>query len=292
MSLISTCLTCQYLLYNVAHKLYQHSLQQVINREEYIMLLPANELEKALHKAAADHSQAPAFYEELMESKIFILGKPEEEDTGKFTLEEEQALIIQHWERDEDKSPVVPFFTSLQMLQQAIDTDEPYLELPTTTLFELTMGAPLVLNPNSEFGMEFEPDDVAVLLDTDLMVNSQHILDEETEVLLGVPHDVPAEFTDTLSHFFAKHKEIEASYLGTIQIPNQDDEEHLMVGLRGKGDFQKIIDVAVQKISLLEAEMAYQVVDFYVIDQDDQDISDFMVENITPFYTAGDLTVH
>ncbi|HIO97619.1 MAG TPA: enhanced serine sensitivity protein SseB [Leucothrix sp.] len=256
------------------------------------MLLPANDLEKALHKAAADHSQAPAFYDELMDSKIFILGKPEEDDTGKFTLEEEQALIIQHWEREEDKSPVVPFFTSLQMLQQAIDTEEPYLELPTTTLFELTMGAPLVLNPNSEFGMEFEPEDVAVLLDTDLMVNSEHILDEDTEVLLGVPHDVPEEFKSVLVQLFAKHSQIESAYLGTIQIPEQDDEEHLMVGIKGKGDFQKIIDVAVQKISLLEGDTPYEVVDFYVIDQDDQDISDFMVENITPFYSAGDRTVH
>ena len=64
------------------------------------MLLPVNDLEKALHKAAADHSQAPAFYEELMESKIFVLGKPESENNGEFILEEEQAVIIQHWERE------------------------------------------------------------------------------------------------------------------------------------------------------------------------------------------------
>ncbi|HIP94696.1 MAG TPA: enhanced serine sensitivity protein SseB, partial [Leucothrix sp.] len=184
------------------------------------MLLPVNELEKALHKAAADNTQAPAFYEELMESKVFILGKPEENaDSGKFTLEEEQALIIQHWEREADKSPVVPFFTSLQMLQQAINDDEPYLELPTASLFQLTMGAPLVLNPNSEFGMEFEPEDVAVLLDSDLLVNSEHILDEETEVLLGIPSEVPSAFNTVLSDYFAKHPQVESAYLGTIQIP-------------------------------------------------------------------------
>ncbi len=257
------------------------------------MLLPTNDLEKALHKAAADNAQAPAFYEELMDAKIFILGQPEEEDTGKFTLEEEQAIIIQHWEREEDKSPVVPFFTSLQMLQQAIDTDEPYLELPTSALFQLTMGAPLVLNPNSEFGMEFEPDDVAVLLDTDLMVNSEHLLDEDTEVLLGLAKDIPEEFTTELSNFFAKHAEVEAAYLGTIQIPDEDDVEHLMVGLQGKGNFEKIIETSIQKISLLDGEaMPYETVDFYVIDHDDPDISEFMIENITPFYIKGSRTVH
>ncbi len=256
------------------------------------MLLPTNDLEKALHKAAADNTQAPAFYEELMDAKVFILGKPEEDDTGKFTLEEEQALVIQHWEREEDKSPVVPFFTSLQMLQQAIDADEPYLEMPTSALFQITMGAPLVLNPNSEFGMEFEPEDIAVLLDTDLMTNSEHELDEDTEVLLGLPQDVPEEFTAELSRFFAKHKGVEAAYLGTIQIPAEDDVEHLMVGIQGKGDFDKIIETAIQKISILETDLPYETVDFYVVDYDDPDISEFMIENITPFYIKGSRTVH
>lgn len=251
------------------------------------MLLPTNKLEKALHKAAADNTKAPAFYEELMESKIFVLGKPEEDDVGKFTLEEEQALIIQHWEREEDKSPVVPFFTSLAMLQQAIETDEPYLELPTTALFQMTMGAPLVLNPNSEFGMEFDPDDVAILLDADLMVNSEHELEEDTEVLLGHAQNVPDKFADVLKELFANNKQVETAYMGTIQIPAEDDEEHLMIGLKGQGDLEKIIDQAIQKISLLEDEsMAYEIVDFYLIDKDDPDISEFMVENITPFYKA------
>ena len=256
------------------------------------MLLPVNELEKALHKAAADNTQAPAFYEELMESKVFILGKPEENaDSGKFTLEEEQALIIQHWEREADKSPVVPFFTSLQMLQQAINDDEPYLELPTASLFQLTMGAPLVLNPNSEFGMEFEPEDVAILLDSDLMLNSEHILDEETEVLLGIPSEVPSAFNTVLSDYFAKHPQVESAYLGTIQIPADDDQEHLMVGLKGKGDLGEIIETAIKKISLVD-DIGYETIDFYVIDQDDPDISEFMIENITPFYVAESRTVH
>lgn len=257
------------------------------------MLLPVNDLEKILHKAAADHSEAPAFYEELMESKVFVLGKPESNPAeGKFTLEEEQAVIIQHWERETDQSPVVPFFTSLQMLQQAIDTDEPYLELTTVDLFQLTMGAPLVLNPNSEFGMEFEPEDVAVLLDTDLMVNSQHILDEETEVLLGYADNVSEEFTALLTGFFTKYNEVEAAYLGTIQVPADDDKEHLMVGIEGQGDFDKIINAAIQKIALLEDEMEYETVDFYVLDREDADISEFMLDNITPFYVANQPLIH
>lgn len=260
------------------------------------MLLPVNDLEKVLHKAAVDYNQAPAFYEELMESKIFVLGKPESDDYDnegdEFIFEKEQAVIIQHWEREADQSPVVPFFTSLQMLQQTIDTDEPYLELSTVDLFQLTMGAPLVLNPNSDFGMEFEPEDIAVLLDTDLMVNSEHILDEQTEILLGHAKNVSEVFTLVLTEFFAKHSEVEAAYIGTIQIPEDDDKEHLMVGIQGRGRFEEIIDIIIKKISLLEDDMMYEIVDFYVIDKDDPDISQFMVENIAPFYLAKERVVH
>ncbi len=65
-----------------------------------------------------------------------------------------------------------------------------------------------------------------------------------------------------------------------------------MVGIQGKGKFDKIIDTAIQKISLLEDDMMYETVDFYVVDQDDPDISQFMVENIVPFYTAQERVMH
>jgi len=257
------------------------------------MLLPSNKLEEALHKAAADNTQAPDFYEKLMESKIFVLGEPEKQADGAFTLEDEQAVLIQHWEREADNSPVVPFFTSLQMLQQAIPKDEPYLELKTTDLFQLTMGAPLVLNPNSEFGMEFDPDDVAILLDTELMQNSEHTLEEQTEVLLGHADNVSNAFKSVLIAYFESQPEVEAAYLGTIQIPEDDDQEHLMVGIQGEGSLESVIDTAIQKISLVgDDDMAYETVDFYRIDQDDPDISEFMVENIMPFYVAESRVVH
>ena len=95
-----------------------------------------------------------------------------------------------------------------------------------------------------------------------------------------------------MCEFFAKHKEVEAAYIGTIQIPEDDDKEHLMVGIQGQGRFEKIIDTIIQKISLLEDDMMYETVDFYVIDQDDPDISQFMVENIAPFYVAEKRIVH
>lgn len=263
------------------------------------MFSPANKLETILQQAAADHEHAPAFYEELMASTVFVLGKPEnienetsDEHTGEHTAIQEEALILQHWERETDQTQVVPFFSSLNMLRNTLDANEPYLELSTIDFFQITLGAPLVLNPNSDYGMEFEPEDVAILLDTELMTNSQHVLDEQTEVLLGHVSALPDAFIKLLHDYLVKHTEVEAAYLGTIQIPADDDKEHLMVGIQGEGDFHDLMSTLIHKISLFDGEMPYETVDFYVIDQDDADISQFMVENIEPFYTKTTRVIH
>ena len=65
-----------------------------------------------------------------------------------------------------------------------------------------------------------------------------------------------------------------------------------MIGIQGTGPFDKIIETAIQKISILEVDMPYETIDFYVIDQDDPDISEFMIDNITPFYIKVSKTVH
>jgi hypothetical protein len=39
-------------------------------------------------------------------------------------------------------------------------------------------------------------------------------------------------------------------------------------------------------------DSAYETIDFYVLDRDDPDISEFMLDNISPFYVAESRTVH
>ena len=66
------------------------------------MLLPANKLEQALHQAAIDEKHVDEFYALLMESRVFILGKPAAKvESADFVLTDDDELLINHWETEE-----------------------------------------------------------------------------------------------------------------------------------------------------------------------------------------------
>jgi len=123
-----------------------------------------NKLESALDLAVADPAQRPAFFATLLESTVYVLGRTEDGSPGDRTVQTGEQLRIQPWLRD-DGAPVIPFFSSLSALRQAVDVESGYLALPARSLFEITLGDALVLNPGLDRGKEFPPDEVRALLE-------------------------------------------------------------------------------------------------------------------------------
>lgn len=70
---------------------------------------------------------------------------------------------LQHWEKD-DGTSIIPFFTSTAALAQAVSGEQAYLVMPVRTLFEMTLGEALFLNPKLPNGKEFSPREIAHLL--------------------------------------------------------------------------------------------------------------------------------
>ncbi len=261
------------------------------------MLLPANKLEQALHQAAIDEKHVEEFYALLMESRVFILGKPAAEvKSADFVLTDDDELLINHWETEEDKSPVIPFFTSLQTLQKTIPEDEPYLEVPTEALFRMTLGVPMVLNPNTEYGMEFGPEDVVSLLGSDGLDNEGDLLDEEDFDPEGVYLDIliskPEALIAKLSEAMGEHPQIETAYLAVIHEPSINPEPHLLVGVKGNSNLDAAIETVANKITEGDNDSDYEMFDYFTISDDDPDISDFLLENVKPFYTAASTQIH
>ena len=261
------------------------------------MLLPANALEQALHNAAIDEHKVEVFYKLMMESRVFILGKPAKElpDTN-FVLSDDDELLINHWESDEDKSPVIPFFTSLQTLQRTIPEDEPYLEVPTEALFRMTLGVPMVLNPNTEYGMEFSPEDVVSLLGSDSVNNNQELMDggdyDEDGVYLELLREPPEKLIQTMTEVLGDFSEVEAAYLAVIHEPSADPEPHLLVGIKGHGDIDAAIEAIAGRIPEDDNDSDFEMFDFFTINDDDPEISDFLVEQVKPFYSTTSTQVH
>ena len=261
------------------------------------MLLPANALEQALHQAAIDEEKVEDFYKLMMESRVFILGTPAGEITDpEFVLTEDDELMINHWESDEDKSPVIPFFTSLQTLQKVIPEDEPYLEVPTEALFRMTLGIPMVLNPNTDFGMEFAPEDVVSLLGSDTVNNADELLDpavdDEDGIYLDTLESQPQELVKTLSAILEEHTNIEMAYLAVIHEPSEDPEPHLLVGILGEGNLDDTIESIADRIPEADNDSPYEMFDFFTISEDDPDISNFLTEQVEPFYRSSKAKLH
>ena len=266
------------------------------------MLLPANKLEQALHQAAIDDKHVEAFYALLMESRVFILGKPAEEvKSADFVLTDDDELLINHWESEEDKSPVIPFFTSLQTLQKTIPEDEPYLEVPSEALFRMTLGVPMVLNPNTEYGMEFAPEDVVSLLGSGNVNNQGDLLDGDDDeigdfdpdgIYLDILEKSPEQLISKLTSVLGDYPQVETGYLAMIHEPSVNEEPHLLVGIKGHGDLDETIQLIANRITEADNDSDYEVFDFFTVSEDDPDISDFLEEHVEPFYTTTSTQIH
>ncbi|RVU85415.1 hypothetical protein EOL70_05575 [Leucothrix sargassi] len=261
------------------------------------MLLPANGLEQALHQAAIDEAKVEDFYKLMMESRVFILGTPAGDvKDPEFVLTEDDELMINHWESDEDKSPVIPFFTSLQTLQKVIPEDEPYLEVPTEALFRMTLGIPMVLNPNTDFGMEFSPEDVVSLLGSDTVNNAEGLLDgeyDENGVYLDTLAKQPEKLVETISEILKDYDDVNMAYLAVIHEPSEDPEPHLLVGILGSStDMDETIAAIAERITEDDNDSPFEMFDFFTINDDDPDISNFLTEHVEPFYRSAANKLH
>lgn len=260
------------------------------------MLLPSNPLEQSLFNASADEKQTPKFYELLMDSTIFILGSVSGKENETFEVNGDQEFDIQHWERDDDQSPVIPFFTSLQTLQKSIPEDTAYLEMPVTAFFEMTLGVSLIMNPNTDYGIEFEFEDVASLMNIDpneLPEAHDHVYAEDTEMLLGKLDTLPENLCKALVKTLSNYPAIETAYIGAIHIPSEDKEPHLLIGLEGEGDIATAMPSIADSIDTADNDSDYEMFDFYTLSENDPEgISQFLKEENTAFYHASTNNIH
>ncbi len=166
-----------------------------------------NALEKSLRLAADEPAHRPDFFKTLLNSTIYILGTTVTGE-GLSSLEAGSNISIAHWQKP-DGSAVIPFFSSLQTLQKSIDSEESYIEIPARSLFEITQGTPLFLNPKSPYGKEFFPEEVRHLLCDEIgQKPTQRTVEKDTQVLLGQPSQYPAKMVNSLTQLLATHHNV------------------------------------------------------------------------------------
>ncbi|KAB8308208.1 enhanced serine sensitivity protein SseB [Erwinia endophytica] len=234
-------------------------------------------LEEVLTLAATEPAHCPEFFALLMEASVLVLG--ERSDDGDITATAQ--LDLKHWKK-EDGTSVIPFFTSISAMQQAVREEQAFLVIPVRTLFEMTLGETLFLNPTLPVGKAFSPHEISNLLrEGGLALSQQSVLEGGTSLLLSEMADPPVQMIDSLTQLFAKHKQVRRAYVAQIK-ESVDEQPNLLIGIEADSDVESIIHAAghVATDTLLHD----QPVDICQVVENENGISHFFTAHITPFY--------
>ncbi|HCI6676483.1 TPA: enhanced serine sensitivity protein SseB [Klebsiella quasipneumoniae subsp. quasipneumoniae] len=236
-----------------------------------------NELETLLEKAATEPAYRPAFFSALLEATVWVPGRAADGEQ----IVEDSALDLQHWEKD-DGTSVIPFFTSLEALQQAVEDEQAFVMMPARTLMAMTLGESLFLNPKLPNGKAFTPREISHLLGEEgSPLSTQTVLEGGEALLLSEVAEPPAQMVDSLTTLFKTLKTVKRAFLCSIK-EHADAPANLLIGIEAEGDIESIIQttgsVATDTLPGDEPIDICQVVD------GEKGISHFMIAHITPFY--------
>lgn len=235
-------------------------------------------LEEVLKLAALEPAHRPEFFALLMDASVVV---PGESARPELAIDASSPVDLQHWEKD-DGTSIIPFFTSVDALQQAVSGEQAYLVMPVRTLFEMTLGEALFLNPKLPNGKEFSPREVAHLLgEGSSALSQQTVLEGGTSLLLSEIAEPPAQMIDSLTQLFAKYKTVRRAYVAQIK-EDADQPANLLIGIEGDGDLDAVIQAAgsVATDTLLDDDP----IDICQVAEGEKGISHFFIAHITPFY--------
>jgi hypothetical protein len=184
------------------------------------------ELETALAAAAGDEAARPRFYETLLKSQVLIVPAGETPAIVDGVVPEESSISLGVIELDGVQH--VPFYSDESRLEPGTQ----FLRLAARDLLEMTRGAYLVLNPGSEHGKAFVPEEVASLLDgTIFQPQSTFVAPAGTQQLIGQPKDYPHAFAAALARLLVNEPEVERAYIAQHFIAGVHTDSTLLVAV-------------------------------------------------------------
>ncbi len=236
-----------------------------------------NELETLLEQAATEPAHRPAFFRTLLESTVWVPGTAADDQQ----VVDDSALELQHWEKD-DGTSVIPFFTSLEALQQAVTTEQAFVAMPVRTLFEMTLGETLFLNAKLPTGKEFTPREISHLIGEEgNPLSTQEVLEGGSALLLSEVAEPPAQMVESLTTLFKTLKTVKRAFLCSIK-EHADEQPNLLIGIEAEGDIEEIIH-AVGSVAT-DTLPGDEPIDICQVVEGEKGISHFMLAHITPFY--------
>ena len=237
--------------------------------------IPENELERALVKAVKNTAAASDFYRLLLESDLLVLGTAQGQEgaTEAFTLAPGNNLNLVTGLKDGQR--YLPVFSSIPRMQDYVKQESKHLSINGRALLDLVRGAPVALNPASEYGKELTAEQVGQLLGPS---RPQRTTVGEAEY--------PMPLVQALTRVFAANALVETARMIQVTFADRAQEPHPLVGIEADPaiDFRKLVD-AIQQ----EAEHAAPgaVFDIHRMDRAASNNVTEALLQAEPFYVRG-----
>lgn len=233
--------------------------------------VPANELEELLIRAAQDATLRPRFCRTLLESELFVI-----------VVNDEKGTRIQTWQRD--GQAIVPVFSSLarmqEFAQEANLQEYEHSNVKGRELLTILRTAHVILNPVSDYGKEFYPQEIEGLLDGSELKRLKIIaVDESQPVLLSQPASYPLQLVEALKASFARDNSVRRAYLAQAHQPAIRHSAQLIVGIEAAEGYEPSAAMTIAQQSLAEEEF----ITFLRLGSDT--VSAYLRDSTQPFYT-------
>jgi hypothetical protein len=212
-----------------------------------MLFIPENELERALVAAVKDPATARDFYRLLLESDLLVLGTVEGEENAseKFALAPGGKLNLVTGLKDGNR--YLPFFSSLTRMQEYLKQESKYISVNGRALLDLTRGAPVTLNPASEFGKELSAHQVAQLLDG-----------PTPRVIIGEAV-YPAALVAALTEIFAARPDIQTAWMIQVALADRAKEPHPLVGIETEGNWPSLMQAIQAAAATSVPDMVFDI---------------------------------
>ena len=248
------------------------------------------QLEQLLAQAFEEPAYRAQFIEELLQSDIYIPGQTTREaakTNRQFVLEQAESIQVKSWP-NEEYGQVIPFFSSLEKMRLVFGAEENYLQFSCKVFFETTLGSLLVLNPESPIQKIFYPEEVGDILKGGEHATEAYEIQEDTEILIGQPNEMPAFMLDQLAKLLEQYPEVGAAYFAQIQKSTPELMLSYIIALR----FSDVLET--DKINKLHQHISQvaldsmeekQTIDLLHIDeQKPEGLYAYFLNETTPFY--------
>jgi hypothetical protein len=205
------------------------------------MFEPENEIERMLVLAVKDPAARPAFARALMDAEIFLVLIPEgplaTDADGRTTVPEGTRMKLPNARRGDQA--FIPFFSARSRARVWFKGDHVITSNTTRDLFRRYPATSFVLNPGSEFGKEFVPEEIERHLAGSFENYQTEIIQKPQQVLLAHPKEKPVDLIAALARELGASNSVHAAYL-MYAMREGSSEPSWMLGVDHVGSWDDV----------------------------------------------------